>query len=208
LERLMMTTSTINQTIYFGYGSNLWLHQMTLRCPESVFLGIGKIPSYNWIINDRGYANIVEVSSSSTISSQDITPTEVWGLIFRLSSSDERNLDENEGVPFVYTKEKIKADFWPALSEGNTDTPIDVRKDPQEASMMVYIDRKRVTESQPKTEYIYRMNMGISDALRLGIPKTYIDNVLRKFIPEQDGNEDWRHKQQALEQASCFREQE
>jgi len=30
-----------NKTMYFAYGSNLWLDQMKHRCPESEFIGIG-----------------------------------------------------------------------------------------------------------------------------------------------------------------------
>ena len=30
-----------NKTMYFAYGSNLWLDQMSRRCPESKFIGIG-----------------------------------------------------------------------------------------------------------------------------------------------------------------------
>jgi hypothetical protein len=53
-------TSAKPQTLYFGYGSNLWLHQMQLRCPTSQYLGVARLPNYRWIINDRGYANVVE----------------------------------------------------------------------------------------------------------------------------------------------------
>ncbi|KAL9584321.1 MAG: hypothetical protein Q9203_004702, partial [Teloschistes exilis] len=42
------------QTLYFAYGSNLWLHQMSLRCPSSVYVGVARLPNYRWIINARG----------------------------------------------------------------------------------------------------------------------------------------------------------
>lgn len=28
-------------TLYFAYGSNLWLKQMSFRCPEATYLGMG-----------------------------------------------------------------------------------------------------------------------------------------------------------------------
>ena len=167
--------------IYLGYGSNLWLEQMAIRCPESTFLGLGRLPSYKWIINERGYANILEVTESSE--TNDTTVPEVWGLVYEISSSDESRLDLNEGVPYAYTKEYPDVDFWKAKNEGETDGVIDVTKPHQSRSMLVYIDHKRTREYKPKGEYIYRMNRGIADALKLGVPQSYVDRVLRKFIP-------------------------
>jgi gamma-glutamylcyclotransferase len=33
-----------------------------------------------------------------------------------------------------------------------------------------------------------RMNMGIKDAIAMGIPEAYIDRVLRKYIPNESSN--------------------
>ncbi|KAI9646721.1 hypothetical protein NHQ30_004718 [Ciborinia camelliae] len=46
-------------TLYFAYGSNLSLTQMQTRCPNSTYYGLGLLQGYRWIINERGYANIV-----------------------------------------------------------------------------------------------------------------------------------------------------
>ena len=51
---------------------------------------------------------------------------------------------------------------------------------------LVYVDVERKSESQPKQEYVYRMNMAISDALQEGVPSDYIDKYLRPFIPSPD----------------------
>lgn len=169
-------------TLYFGYGSNLWLEQMSLRCPASRYEGIARLPNYRWIINDRGYANVVS-SSSETEFAAPITDV-VYGVVFSLTQEDEDRLDINEGVPQAYTKEYLTVDFWPGdlrRKEGW----VDITERPQEKEMLVYIDRKRVTDSVPKTEYIYRMNLGIQDTLSLGIPKDYVDKVIRPFIPKE-----------------------
>lgn len=50
---------------------------------------------------------------------------------------------------------------------------------------LVYVDFLRVEESEPKTEYIYRMNLAITDALNEGVPEDYIEKYLRPFIPDQ-----------------------
>src|SRR3989442_1257277 len=86
-------------TIYFGYGSNLWLHQMSIRCPTSKYLGVARLNNYRWIINDRGYANVVEVASkSSGDKGSGEYDNVVFGLVYSLESEDEKRLDKNEGV--------------------------------------------------------------------------------------------------------------
>ena len=139
---------------------------MSLRCPSSEFLGIGRLKGYHWIINDRGYANIVETKQSDD---------EVYGLIYSLSHSDEVALDRNEGVPIAYTKETISVQFRASDQKDN------IFRESRE--MLVYIDRKRIEPDSPKQEYIYRMNMGINDGLVEGIPQAYFDKNLRRFIP-------------------------
>jgi gamma-glutamylcyclotransferase len=82
-----------NGSYYFGYGSNLWKHQMIQRCPTSDYLGIARLNQFKWIINDRGYANVVQTSEKKDV---------VWGLVYRLQAEDERRLDLNEGVPVCH----------------------------------------------------------------------------------------------------------
>jgi len=175
-------------TLYFGYGSNLWLHQMSLRCPTSAYRGLARLPSYRWIINARGYANVVSSNSTSDV---------VWGMVYALQPSDEARLDRNEGVPEAYTKEILTIDFWP--SDGVK--AVDVSAEPERKGMLVYVDRKRVEESVAKEEYVYRMNMGIRDAVALGVPRAYVEGVMRRFIPDGEGRGEVEEKsrEQALE---------
>lgn len=173
-------------TIYFGYGSNLWLHQMSIRCPTSKYLGVARLNNFKWIINDRGYANVVQLPSTTSPSPSTDFSHVVFGLVYSLEPADEERLDRNEGVPHAYTKEDLECDFWEAEEGGWVDTgraPTCSRK------MLVYIDRKRVTEHGPKKEYVYRMNKGIEDAVAMGVPKEYVQDVMRKFIPAEDGEE-------------------
>jgi gamma-glutamylcyclotransferase len=188
-------------TLYFGYGSNLWLYQMSTRCPTSTYLGVALLPNYQWMINERGYANVVPSSSSTTSSSQ--YSTGVYGLVFTLSSSDEAGLDKNEGVPLAYTKELLSCDFW----SSNTSHKVDTSKRPDgKKDMLVYIDRKRVTPGEPRKEYVYRMNQGIADAVRLGVPERYVRDVMRKFITEEEGEKE-RVAESARGQAAEFRDE-
>lgn len=99
----MVTKPADSPTVYFGFGSNLWLEQMRTRCPTSNYLGVARLNGYRWIINDRGYANVV--SSPSKNSSKKQYKHTVFGLVYSLLLADEARLDRNEGVPKAYTKE-------------------------------------------------------------------------------------------------------
>ena len=93
-------------------------------------------------------------------------------------------------------------DFW-VSQDGNS--PVDVTKEGEKHVMLVYIDRNRTTDHKPKDEYIYRMNQGIRDGLKAGIPKDYVDQVMRKFIPEKVSEE---VKALAIKQALGFEEED
>ncbi|KAI5243148.1 hypothetical protein E4T43_04334 [Aureobasidium subglaciale] len=191
--------SATSPTIYFGYGSNLWQHQMHMRCPTSEYLGIARLDNYRWMINDRGYANVVQVEANS--SAEPSYSNVVYGLVYSLQPSDEEDLDMNEGVPFAYTKENLPVSFWPKEKEGEF---IDPHKHAKKQDMLVYIDRERLVDDKPKHEYIYRMNMGIHDALKEGVPEDYVQEVMRKFIPPEHDDE---VRDQAMQQALAFEDE-
>ena len=176
-----------NSKLYFGYGSNLWLHQMSLRCPSSTYIGVARLPAYRWMIYDRGYANIVSTKDSSN---------EVYGLAYSVTAADEAQLDINEGVPEAYTKEILEADLWTAKGGESlcTDGSESARRTEK---LLVYINRERTKDDEPKQEYVHRMNMGIRDALAKGVPQGYIDRVIRRFIPEEspEGVQELAYKQ-------------
>nr|POE87790.1 hypothetical protein CFP56_11019 [Quercus suber] len=179
-----MVDDLSNSTLYFGYGSNLWQQQMSKRCPTSKYLGIARLTGYRWIIYDRGYANIVEIDNEDEQAAKHEYQNEVWGLVYSLEAWDERRLDGNEGVPIAYKKEDIGIEFWPKAAHGKT--PIDIGRKGEKMDMLVYINRKLDEPSKPKKEYIHRMNMGIKDAVHEGVPQKYVDQVLRKYIPQED----------------------
>jgi hypothetical protein len=198
-------------TLYFGYGSNLWLHQMALRCPTSRYLGVARLHGWRWIINERGYANVIQPDSPSPSPTTTATADEVYGLVYALTPADEARLDINEGVPKAYTKEFHTVEFWPSPSPNNNPpSSVDVTKPPEEKSMLVYVDRKRLVASSPKKEYVHRMNRGIADAVSMGVPKGYVERVLRRFIKEEkeeEGSGDGEGREveaKALRQAGRF----
>ncbi|KAJ5558095.1 hypothetical protein N7535_009582 [Penicillium sp. DV-2018c] len=50
--------------------------------------------------------------------------------------------------------------------------------------VLVYVDENCVRLAEPKFEYIARMNRAIRESVALGVSKSWIDQVMRKFIPE------------------------
>ncbi|KAI4211228.1 MAG: hypothetical protein LQ349_009431 [Xanthoria aureola] len=157
-------------TCYFAYGSNLWMEQMSKRCPTAHYVGLGRLTHHRWIINQRGYANLVQTTSPSAV---------VYGLIYSLTEKDEERLDLNEGVPWAYTKETMSVQFWASKNGGK----VNLDGSPETRQLLVYIDRRRTEDGRPHAEYVHRINMGVRDAVREGLPPTYVDDAIRKFIP-------------------------
>jgi gamma-glutamylcyclotransferase len=122
--------------LYFGYGSNLWLQQMAVRCPGSTFVGIDRLRNYRWMINERGSANLVPLDPSTDFQNGR---AHVWGMVYTLTKSDEARLDE----------------FWPTDTD-NVDKKIDISAVPEKKGMLLYIDCKRTKDDKPREEYIYR----------------------------------------------------
>jgi len=196
-----MSADDQNATLYFGYGSNLWLQQMELRCPASHYVGVARLNGYRWMINERGYANVVEVPWARGMDSDIPTTNVSYGLVYILKADDERRLDSNEGVPVAYTKEWLSVDFWPSSGDGKA---VNVTHRAEKRDMLVYINRHQIQDSTPKKEYIYRMNMGIKDAVAQGVPQAYVDESMRPFIPDQN---DTTAREQAERQALLFEDE-
>jgi len=160
--------------LYFGYGSNLWLEQMALRCPSSVYVGMAVLHDWRWIINQRGYATILP-------SPGDI----VFGAVYTLIPPDEERLDKNEGVPFSYVKKMLKAEItW--AKDSDVAGRLRIGGEKSEVEVLVYVDEVRIKEGVAKEEYVWRMNSGIRDAVERGMPVEYAEEYLRPFIRAEE----------------------
>ncbi|KAL0946736.1 hypothetical protein HGRIS_012915 [Hohenbuehelia grisea] len=159
-------------TVYFAYGSNLWLDQMKRRCPESQLIGVAVLHDWLWIINQRGYANVIP-------SAGDI----VYGLVFKLNERDEETLDGYEGVPSSYEKRTLSVVSLPIRGQTNAKDS-QGREEERSIEALVYVDTRRKNAGPPQEEYIYRINMGVKDALEQGIPLGYVEKYIRPLIPE------------------------
>lgn len=119
-----------------------------------------------WIINQRGYANIVPSPGDY-----------VYGFVYEIGSKDEQSLDGYEGVPHSYEKKIIPLELITGSGDGETEK--------RTINALVYIDGARISRDLPKMEYIKRINTGIKDALQRGIPQSYVDKYIRPSIPSE-----------------------
>ncbi|KAK4073459.1 uncharacterized protein Triagg1_5285 [Trichoderma aggressivum f. europaeum] len=189
---LTITDENRSEILYFAYGSNLSTEQMRRRCPYSTAVGLGKVTGWRWIINARGYANIVREeehddenvekwkSRMEDDAEQVQEESQVYGMLYLLPVEDEERLDQHEGVPWAYEKLHIEASWV-----SNTDRADGEQRAGEELTpvkVLAYVDRQRVAEGRPKEEYVERMERGIEDAVgNWGMSEEYADRVMRRF---------------------------
>jgi gamma-glutamylcyclotransferase len=120
-----------------------------------------------WIINQRGYANVIPSSGDY-----------VYGFIYELNPKNEASLDIHEAVPHIYDKRIHPVQLRTPPGDGETATKKTI-------NALVYIDTVSTSPDVPKTEYIHRINMGLQDGLKNGVPQSYINKYIRPFIPAE-----------------------
>ncbi|KAL6851026.1 hypothetical protein ACO1O0_008152 [Amphichorda felina] len=171
----MMTVMDENrrEIIYFAFGSNLSTAQMLSRCPESVPIGLGYLQGWGWIINSRGYANIVKMADNNRAEPAPTTSTDggVYGLLYLLPPADEDKLDRHEGVPWAYGKEHM------SMLRVNDDRGKPLES-PETVTALAYVDAQRTKGDLPRTEYVDRMERGIKEAVEeWGMDADYADSL-------------------------------
>lgn len=183
--------------LYFAFGSNLSSTQMRSRCPGAAAVALAFLPGYDFIINERGFANVVP-STSTTISAATTTPGDeargkdgggVYGVLYRLASPAEKErLDGYEGVPWAYEDLVLDVEQLPPGGEVPA-VPAGAAGSSSSSTVraLVYVDRARVKPSAPRAEYVVRMNAGIREAgAEWGLPGWYVRDVMRRYIPSAD----------------------
>jgi hypothetical protein len=191
--------------LYIAYGSNLSATQMRQRCTHApdysaTPLALARLDGWKWIISNRGYANVIPPAKYrfGRMEQQWGHSTEdsvVYGILYDLSPKDEFLLDGYEGVDQQATASQgqVSRSMRPR-EQGRGDyakwyVPATVEKwfmevdGPATATVLLYVDEESVREGAPNAEYIPRMYRGIEEATALGLPVTWTDTVIRKFIP-------------------------
>ena len=83
--------------LYFAYGANLNINNMSRRCPDAV--AVQPFHLQDWRLAFSGVATI-----------QPSDGEYVAGALWAISEADERALDDFEGYPYLYRKEIIQSD--------------------------------------------------------------------------------------------------
>ena len=89
-----------DKTLYFAYGSNINLDQMTHRCPDAKPLGPVTLDNYELLFRGSpggsGFATIAPCEGS-----------QVQGLLWEITPRCERALDFYESYPRFYDKQTV-----------------------------------------------------------------------------------------------------
>ena len=80
---------------YFSYGMNTNPHEMAFRCPKATPIGRAVLPGYRFEFNS--FATIIPDRDS-----------QVEGVLWTITPSDEAALDVLEGYPSFYRKKQVK----------------------------------------------------------------------------------------------------
>lgn len=140
----------VGRHTYFAYGSNLCVRQMAQRCPDASDPRPATLPAHDWLINQRGVATV-----------EPFAGTRVHGVIWQLSDGDLGALDDAEGVPTRYRRDRLVVH----TAEGPT-------------RAWVYIDHRAVPGA-PRAGYLERI---LDGAIHHGLPQRWIE-FLRRWDP-------------------------
>jgi gamma-glutamylcyclotransferase (GGCT)/AIG2-like uncharacterized protein YtfP len=80
--------------LYFAYGMNTNVEQMSVRCPTAVPMGKAILPDYR--LEFKSYATIVPSPGDT-----------VEGVLWTITPADEVSLDLLEGYPEFYSKKHV-----------------------------------------------------------------------------------------------------
>lgn len=124
---------------YLAYGSNLNLKHMKKLCPDYKIIGTIKLKDYRLV-----YKGIEDIYSYLTIEKHENSYVPL--AIFELSIDDIKELDEYEGYPELYYKEKILLD----LNNKKIET-------------IIYIMNSNYDYHIPSQDYIYKCLKGYEE---------------------------------------------
>ena len=151
----------MENTLYFAYGSNINLDQMSYRCPDAQVVGPVELEGYELLFRRGGFATIAPKEGETVI-----------GLLWSITPECERSLDRYEGYPRFYDKRMVTVQD----SQGRS------------LSVMAYIMDERFREPMLPTTTYYN---GIQEGYRQnGLPVDALekawDHVVREVHQETE----------------------
>lgn len=154
----------MRERYYLAYGSNLSLDQMSYRCPDAIPVGKAWIDGYELLFkgSKTGSYLTIEKKAGSRV------PVVVW----KISASDERNLDRYEGCPTFYYKKMMKVRVESFMSG---------RKG-KEIEALVYIMHENRKLGVPTGRYYSVCYEGYK---RFGMDEKYLRSALARTVGAQ-----------------------
>ena len=149
----------MRKTIYLAYGSNLNVEQMKYRCPDAVKIGATVIENFK--LNFRGTSRGSGVANIERCRGSRV-PVGIW----KISKSDEENLDMYEGYPHLYIKDYV------CFSYGN-----------KTYTGLVYIMRPGHPVMSPSVWYENTIRDGYDD---FGIDTYALDEAVKRCTKPED----------------------
>lgn len=142
---------------YLAYGSNLSVGQMLRRCPNAIYVGAARIKDYRLLFrgSQSGYYLTISKKKGSMV------PVLVW----RISETDEENLDRYEGWPRFYKKEMMEVTVCDLLDG----SPI------KDVNALVYTMTGRRPKGEPSKQYLLTCLEGYR---RFGFPEDILFEAL------------------------------
>lgn len=145
----------MGDTLYFAYGSNINLNQMSYRCPDASVVGPVELVGWELLFRRGGFATIAPQEGET-----------VHGLLWNLTPMCESSLDRYEGYPRFYDKRKVTV----RDSEGRS------------LSVMAYIMDERFKEPMLPTPAYYE---GIQEGYRQnGLPVAELKRAWEHAVQE------------------------
>lgn len=195
-------------TPYFAYGSNLQLAQMAQRCPASIFSGRATLPGYRWQINQRGVANVVPCDEPGCkvegliylINSKDeksLDRSEGVARDFYQKHLLKMSFEPHERFAYYKTSGLAAAlsgrggvaeyDGVGSMGPGGGFGDVmgaepATTGSPGFIKALVYMSKNYAEDGEIRSEYIGRMQKAITDALRLGVSQSFIDDFIRPHL--------------------------
>ena len=142
----------MKKTLYFAYGSNMNLEQMSRRCPKAKVVGTAFLEGYELLFRGSRQSAVATIEPK--------TDSRVPIVIWQITPSDEEALDRYEGFPHLYRKEYLTVDF-----NGNP------------TEMMVYIMNEGYNIGSPSCYYYDTIREGYNaNGFDTGILKAAAEN--------------------------------
>ena len=152
---------------YIAYGSNLNVEQMKRRCPDAKMVGSGQLERY--ALEFRGRKG----NAHATVTEREGGAVPV--LLWKLSTQDERRLDQYEGAPAYYGKELLTVEIGGERYE-----------------TMVYRMQPGYAQNLPSAEYYQTIfegyqAFGFSEAVLRDAVMQAADEVFHRQSQEEEG---------------------